>query len=159
VFLYHRTGKEGTLFLSTNDKHLILKGLEEELASVATEREGLTKRQTALEKTIAGIRDLISLNGGTVPTPADSRPQFPRNAFADMGTVDAAIKYLRIIKKPQTNREVVDALILGGKKSDAKSVSDTIRITLLREADKPSGRVIWTGHQWTLREWQTPEAN
>jgi hypothetical protein len=131
----------------------MLKDLERELASVSVEREALERRHSALEKAVAGVRELISLNGGAVPALATERPAITRNQFADMGNLDASIKYLEMAGKPQTNREVLNALIAGGKTSKSKSFSDTLRVTLLREAEKPDGRLTWKPPHWSLRSW------
>jgi len=139
--------------LSTTDKHAILKELEEELTSVSAESTALARREAALAQAVAGVRELIALNGGAVPPVKQSTVTIQKNAFASLGNLEAGIAYLRLIGKPQTNREVLNALIAGGKTSNAKSFSDTLRVTLLREAEKPDGRLIWTGHQWKLREW------
>lgn len=139
--------------MTTNSKHLILKELEEELASVSDQRTALARREAALEQAVSGVRELIALNGGAVPPVKQSTAAIPKNAFASLGNLEAGIAYLRLIGKPQTNREVLDALIAGGKTSNSKSFSDTLRVTLLRESQKSDGRLIWTGHQWKLREW------
>jgi hypothetical protein len=138
--------------LSTSDKHIILKDLEEELATVMAERNSLSKRQAALEKAVAGVRELISLSGGSLPIP-ESKPLFSKTAFTNLGIVEGALKYLHLIGKPQTNREVFEALKQGGKTSGSTSFSDTVRATLLRELEKPNSRLRWTGHKWELSEW------
>lgn len=139
--------------MTTNSKHSILKELEEELASVSVERTALARREAALEQAVAGVRELIALNGGAVPPVKQSTVPILKNAFSALGNLEAAIAYLGLAGKPQTNREVLNALIAGGKTSNSKSFSDTLRVTLLRESQKPNGRLIWTGHQWKLREW------
>lgn len=142
--------------MSANDKHVLLKGFEEELEQVESEMEILEKRRDALEITVRGIRQLINLNGGSLPVKPE-RPLFPRNAFTDLGTVEAAVKYLGIVKRPQTTREVVDALLLGGKKSESKNFTDTVRITLLKESEKGNPRICWTDLKWELPEWSNEE--
>jgi hypothetical protein len=139
--------------LTTADKHAILRDLEEELALVSAESTALARREAALTQAVAGVRDLIALNGGAVPPVKQSTVAIQKNAFASLGNLEAAIAYLRLVHKPQTNREVLNALIAGGKTSNSKSFSDTLRVTLLRESYKPDGRLIWTGHKWKLREW------
>jgi len=139
--------------LTTADKHAILKDLEEELATVSSEISTLARREMALTQAVAGVRELIALNGGAVPPVKQNTAAIPRNAYASLGNLEAAIAYLRMVGKPQTNREVLNALIAGGKTSNSKSFSDTLRVTLLREDNKPDGRVVWTGHKWKLREW------
>ncbi len=138
--------------MSATDKHILLKELEGELASAREARQSAVLRVAALEQAVNGVRDLVKLNGGSVPT-TQQQALFEKDAFADMGTVEAAVKFLGLVGKPQTNRQVVDALIQGGKKSDAKSIPDTIRTTLLREAEKPAGRLRWVNLKWELTEW------
>ncbi len=154
--LYHKLERRETSKLSTNDKHVLLKGFEEELEQVEDEIDVLERRRSALLNTVEGIRELISLNGGSAPAKPE-RPRFPRNAFADLGTVEAAVKYLGIVKRPQTTREMVDALILGGKKSESKNYTDMVRITLLKETEKGNPRISWKDHKWELPEWSKEE--
>ena len=138
--------------MSANDKQLLIKSFEEELAAVDAEVEIMERRREALESTIENLRELISLNGGSAPAKQE-RPLFSRNAFADLGVVEATVKILGIVGVAQTNREVVDALLLGGKKSESKSFSNTVRITLLKESEKEKPRVRWVNHKWELPEW------
>jgi hypothetical protein len=67
------------------------------------------------------------------------------------------VKYLGIVKRPQTTREVVDALLLGGKKSESKNFADTVRITLLKESEKENPRICWIDRKWELPEWSKEE--
>lgn len=145
--------------MTAANKHAILKELEQELASATVERDSLNRRIIALDKAVAGVRELISLNGDVPPVPQTTAiqayTQIPPDAFANVGNLEAAIQFLSLVGKPQPNRAVVKALIQGGKTSTAKNFSDMVRTTLLRESDKPNGRLIWTGHEWALREWSS----
>ena len=66
-----------------------------------------------------------------------------------MSIVDASEKYLRIVKKGQTNRQLADALVHAGYKSEAKQFVDTVRSVLHR-----SGKFVWINNRWELAEWQ-----
>ncbi len=143
--------------MASVDKLEMLRSLEEELAWVQDEQETLIERETALEQAINGLQELIELEGGVqfIEVEATDAPVIRRNTFAKMGILQAAIHYLRLVGENQTNREIVDALIQGGKKTSAKRFPDTVRSILLREAQNPQGLVFWSGQHWGLREWST----
>jgi len=60
---------------------------------------------------------------------------------------------LRWIDEPQTNRQVAEALLKGGVKSDAGNFASTLRSVLLKKQDKQNGQVVWLDNKWHLREW------
>jgi len=144
--------------MSGTDKQMILESLEAELASVADERENLERREAALAKAVAGMRELISLNGGKQIVVED-KPAVPKNAFARMGISAAAIKYLRLVKKNQKNSELAKALLDGGKKGGGKNFANTLRSVLQYQSKKPNSPIYWTGSEWGLKEWLRPAAH
>lgn len=137
------------------DNYALLADFEAELVHVTSERARLDKREAALRKTIAGLRELISLNGGTPPASPTSEVVIPPNHFDGLTITDAATEYLLMAGKPQTNRQIVEALTKGGITSTAKDFSSTVRAILLREHEKPDGTLVWDVPNWYLREWKT----
>jgi hypothetical protein len=137
----------------------LLTDLEEELAGITTEFVRLDKKRVALEETIAGLRKLDLLEDPPLKTlePTATVSDIPRHAFRNMMTIPAAVKYLKMVGKPKTNRELVDALLAGGLATKAKDPRMTIRSILLREAQKKHRTFTWSDGQWGLMEWIKPK--
>jgi hypothetical protein len=136
------------------DRSALLAEFEEELSVIDNEQIKLAKRAQALRMAIAGVRQMISLNGGTAPAEPETAT-IAEDAFTDMSIKDAAIAYLRTVGKPQTNREIADALIKGGIKSEAGDFPSTLRAVLLREDKKAEEdrELYWELPHWHLSEW------
>lgn len=146
------------------DRYELLSDLEAELVSVNEEVEKLEKRQSALRRTITGIRELISLNGGAAPAKESAKPTISSNAFAHLSIRDAAILFLRTAGTPQTNRQVTDAIKEGGIKTTSDDFASTVRAVLLREHNRGKGErdLYWKVPHWHLAEWgeqETEETN
>ena len=140
--------------MSANDKQGLLAEFEEELAGVSDERDRLARREAALHKAIAGLRELISLNGGggvaqASPVSAIDQPVIAKNAFQKMEIVAAAVAYLRIMRKGQKNNQILSALVQGGK----KTTGATLRSVLKRNAKKADSELVKNGELWELKEW------
>lgn len=136
------------------DRYALLAEFEEELTTVNNEQIKLGKRAQALRMAISGIREMISLNGGAAPAePLAAR--IIEDAFTGMSIKEAAIAYLRAVGKPQTNREVADALLEGGVKSGSDDFPSTLRAVLLREDKKEEEdrELYWKVPHWCLSEW------
>lgn len=135
----------------------LLTRLETDLKETLEQRTTLDKRAIALQKTIAGVRELISLNDNsesvqfTTISEVSVRIIAP-NQFAGLTITEAAVAYLRWIDVPQTNRQVAEALLKGGIKSDAQDFPSTLRSVLLKKQEKNSP-VVWLDTKWHLREW------
>lgn len=142
--------------MSETDKQSVLAELEKELASVVEDQNKLAQRRSALEKLVTGYRELINLNGGSAPPPSAGLSTITRMTFAKLGIAEGAIKYLRLVGKNQTNRQITDALVQGGKKSTSDRFADTVRTTLIHHSQKPSSPLLWTGKDWELKEWDEP---
>ena len=75
------------------------------------------------------------------------------DAFFRM-TVSEAIKaYLNIAKKPQSAREITDALIAGGLTFKAKNLYQTVFPTLSRMANETGEVAKLKDNTWGLAEW------
>jgi hypothetical protein len=155
VSLYIKNETEGRTKMMETDKHIVLADLEKELTSVIEDQDKLARRRSALEKLVTGYRELISLNGGSAPapSPAIASGTITRTTFAKLGIAEGAIKYLQLVGKNQTNRQITDALVQGGKKSTSGRFADTVRTTLIHHAERPSSPLHWTGKDWELKEW------
>jgi hypothetical protein len=142
------------------DKQQMIQALEDELADVMMKRDVLEQREMALESALESLRELVSINGEPPKPTSPNKPLFKRNAFANLSITEASIRYLRVLGEKQTNRQVVDALLQGGKQLGGKSPADTVRSLLLRENNKPNGQVYWDDEtkEWGLREWLSARA-
>jgi hypothetical protein len=138
------------------DNYKALADIEKELASLVEEQDKLARKRSALEKLAGGYRELISLNGGSAPAPSSKVTAITPKMFANCGISEGAIKFLRLMGTSQTNRQITDALVQGGKESTSDRFADTVRTTLIHHSQKPSSPLLWTGKDWELKEWDLP---
>jgi hypothetical protein len=128
----------------------------------------LVEERANLDRMIAWVQGKLAMEGqgvGPIPTTVmmPSAPQgtvplrFPRlrqDAFFKMSVPEAIRAFLNIMKRPQTARDITDALQTGGLSHRAKDLYQTVFPTLQRmkgngEVDKmPNG-------EWGLSEWYT----
>ena len=85
-------------------------------------------------------------------------PVVPRNAFSGMGPSEAALKYLRLLKRGQTHPELVKALKKGNVSTGAKHPDVSFRTAMARHREwfvwiKEKGKL----GRWELTEWQNRE--
>jgi hypothetical protein len=125
-----------------------LADFETQLAQVEIELAELEDKRAALKETVAGLRKLLNVGSSDVAT---SAPRIPKGAYKGMSIVEAAEKYLHMVNRPQTNREVVAALAKGGKTGSA-GFTDTVRSVISRHAKK-KGTFRWRNNKWELSEW------
>jgi hypothetical protein len=102
----------------------------------------LILRRDALDAGIAAVRKIIASgitqskpiahqgNGSVHRQPAD---------FSELTIVDGAILYLRSINKPQTVKEIAEALRLGGYGFKTSNPDNTVGAILHRAATKKRG--------------------
>jgi hypothetical protein len=139
------------------DIEALLRTFEEELAGIIHDQEKLARKRSALEQTIGGMQTLLSLNGDRAPV-VEPKIFIAKDAFVGLTITEAAIAYLHLIGKPQTNREVADALVRGGIASTASDFASTVRSILLRDHERPDGSLRWDVPNWELREWNLGKA-
>jgi hypothetical protein len=129
----------------------------------------LLEERTNLDRMIAWIQGkLAKEEQGVGPIPATmimpSAPQggapllrFPRlrqDAFFKMSVPEAIRAFLNIMKRPQTARDITDALQAGGLSHKAKDQYQTVFPTLQRM--KSNGEVDKLANgEWGLSEWYT----
>lgn len=100
----------------------------------------------------------IAATGEPSTTPAAIR-RFPRlptlatDAFFRMSVSEAIKAYLAFAKKPQTAREITDALIAGGLTFKAKNLYQTVFPTLSRMAKETGEIAKLKDNTWGLAEW------
>jgi hypothetical protein len=75
------------------------------------------------------------------------------DAFFRMSVSEAVKAYLAFAKKPQTAREITDALIAGGLTFKAKNLYQTVFPTLTRMASEGGDVAKLKNNTWGLAEW------
>jgi hypothetical protein len=130
----------------------MLRKLEAELSSVTEERQRMTLKEQALHTAVQGLRNVVSVNGGGKIAVPREKPLIKKNAFVHMGIAEATIHYLRLAGRNQKHREIVEALIKGGKQSNAKRFTDAVRSILNREAQTEGSPLYWSGKDWGLKD-------
>jgi len=120
----------------------------------------LEQERENIERMIAWLRSRMEQgDSGSTPV-AVVKPtvpmRFPRvieqDAFFRMTVSDSIKKYLNIVKRPKTAKDVVEGLQQGGLTTKAKNLYATVYPTLLRMAE--GGIVVRvTDTEWGLSEW------
>jgi len=120
----------------------------------------LEKERDNIERMIVWVKGHIEESDSVerIPAPAKSEPiaRFPRlippDAFFRMPVPEAIKKYLNIVKRPKTAKEITGGLQQGGLTTKAKNLYATVYPTLLRMVQ--SGEVVRvTKNEWGLTEW------
>ena len=115
----------------------------------------LEAKKAALESTIAGLRQMLNLGAeqsasgsGAEQTPTEVRS----DTFFRMTMPDAIVKFLEIVKRPQTLSEITKALEDGGLPTTAKNLMPIVGSNLSRM--KTSGEVCQPQQgKWGLALW------
>ncbi len=81
-------------------------------------------------------------------------PNISSETFFGMGNVrEAGKKYLGIVKRKQTTKQIVDALEQGGFPHRSKNFFNTVYTTLQREAARENGEIVRIGSEWAMAAW------
>jgi hypothetical protein len=104
----------------------------------------------------AAIEAIEVMTGQTV-TPSGSRvkdepTEVRSDSFFGLTFPQAAKKYLAIAKRPQSAKEIAEALNRGGITHQSTNFTNTIYTTLKREDDR-GGDIIKVGKHWGLASW------
>jgi hypothetical protein len=131
-------------------------------ARIAEERR-LAKKHAEEATRLEGLKQLALEMGvpigdeQTRPEPSDNKDDGAANIslpYRGMGTKLAAIKYLRLVGKPQGATAIANALLAGGKETTAKAFYRTLDNTLADAAKKKNSELIKVGKKWALKEWK-----
>lgn len=119
---------------------------------------------TAMDNAITGIKTVLALSAvplaqtvqpATTPAPPTtptSTTVVTPDAFFGLGLADAAIKYLRLVKRQQTTREITDALEKANYHHTSQNFINTVNTALYRR-EKDEGDVVKISRHWALAEW------
>lgn len=113
------------------------------LADLKAKRDQIDAAIAAIEA-ISGIAVGSARPGGAVAIEGDT--------FFGMTALEAAIKYLGMVKKVQSPTEIAEALEAGGMTHSSQNLANTLYTTLSRSASH-NGPVVKVGKNWGLAEW------
>ena len=111
----------------------------------------LKERRSQLDAAIAAIEAII-VGTGEVGPPTPSPGAIPADAFFNMSAPVAAVKYLQIVKRPQTPTQIAEALDAGGFTHQSKNLANTL-YTALQRVEERAGEVVKVNRGWGLAEW------
>ena len=110
--------------------------------------EDLKSRRAAIDEAIEAISRLLATEGVEV-----EGHRAPTGAFTGMTIIDAARKYLTMVKRPAPTKEIVEALERGGLQHKAKDFYASVYAILRQEAQKgPKGGIRRNALDWELIE-------
>lgn len=119
------------------------------LADLVAKRDALNAAITAIEQmTGTAASSSTTTSGGKKAAPTEVRS----DTFFGMKFPEAAKAYLAIAKKPQSVKEIADALQRGGITHQSSNFVNTMYTTLKREDDR-GGDIIKVGKSWGLAAW------
>jgi hypothetical protein len=148
-FVFIANGKHGGNMLEEA-------GYQQLLADLEQERENI-ERMIVWVKGRMQQSDSAEVAATPTPKPGlDGNVRFPRllpsDAFFRLSVPDAIKKYLSMVKRPKTGKQITTALDTGGLTHQAKNLYQTVYPTLLRmERDNLVVRV--GEREWGLAEW------
>jgi hypothetical protein len=121
----------------------------------------LEAEQVATAQALEALRDLrASRAGGSAPTSAApagtdraiSPDSVPLNAFFGLRSIrEAAKKYLDLVKRKQTTKQIIEGLDQGGFPHKPKNFYNTVYTALARGEE--AGEIIRVGSEWAIASW------
>lgn len=116
----------------------------------------LRKKRDEIDKAICGIEIILGLTPSASPT---STPQAHSNhiaedAFFGLSIAEAAKKFLNIKKKPQTTKQIAEALTAGGLQNASGNFGNSVGSVLNRNAATATSTFVNVSRgTWGLRSW------
>jgi hypothetical protein len=133
-------------------------------AVIADLEEKRVAFNTAVDGAIQGIRQVLAaINGlpsGVQQTPPGTTVHLDMAGgasitpatFFGLGLAEAAIRYLQVVKKQQTTREIADALESAHYHHTSQNFVNTVNTALYRR-ERDEADVVRIGRNWALAEW------
>ncbi len=117
----------------------------------------LRAKRAALDAAIASMEAFVTgmpSNGSSaaVGTGRGDPQTIEGDTFFGLSIVDAAKKYLGMVKKPQSVRDIAQALEKGGLTHSSSDFTSTLS-TVLSRRDKNVGDIVKVKREWGLVEW------
>lgn len=138
-----------------NNYRAALADCEKDLAGIDAELAALEEKRAKLRKTRAALLDLLSLSDGSERAAPIDLVNVPKDAFSGLSIIESAKKYLTLAKSYRPTRDITNAFLRGGFKSNAKDFRESVRTTL-RDARFPKGPFVWHDEKYGLVDWNTP---
>src|SRR3989442_8693709 len=120
----------------------------------------LEARKVMIDQAIQMLRSLYAPSdtplGQLLGTPGRTiePDKIPSDAFFGMRSIgDAARKYLSLVKRKQTTRQIVEALERGGIPHKSKTFYSTVDTALQRLAEQEGGAITRIGSEWGIASW------
>lgn len=124
------------------ERNKILAELKELDAAIAYFKRRASPKRTAIGKILTGQQPEHEIESSLAVLPEP-------DAFVGMSNPEAVKAYLRMAGRPQTPKQVVEALKMGGTESEAEKFYSTIYTTLRRL--KENGEVRQAGDgEWEI---------
>jgi hypothetical protein len=114
--------------------------------ALALMRQELAKKEREVAELRQAVESLARLNGLAGHRSAEIQPK--SQEYADLRPTEAVRRFLAKVGKPQSTRQIADALLDGGIQTKAKNFTASIYATLTN-AEKEFGRV---GNTWVLNK-------
>lgn len=113
----------------------------------------------AVDGAIQGIKHVLTAINGLPSGQALSGPPvepfqqaITPATFFGLGLAEAAIRYLQIVKKQQTTREIAEALEAANYHHTSVNFVNTVNTALYRR-ERDGADVVRIGRSWALAEW------
>lgn len=128
--------------------------------------DDLRARRAALDAAIASLEQLVGLGFADVPGAGVSGSagattagktvepsQVPGDAFFGLSIVEAAKRYLAMVRRKQSARDIADALERGGITHTSKDFRQTVYSVMAREMKEKGDLVRLPDGEWGLSDW------
>lgn len=124
----------------------------------------LERRRDALTTAIDAIRMIADPQGAEAHNGAPAAPRTPAprgigggtmrpDEFFGMSILQAAKRYLAIVKQPKSATEIAKTVKEHGLLNTSKGFQNTVYSVLYREAERGGRSVVKVGNAWGLSEW------
>jgi hypothetical protein len=133
------------------DYERVIADLESKRAAFNAAVDGAILGLRHVVAAIAGL-PTVQIQGAHIPSTAVVGGGITPDMFFGLGIAEAAIKYLSVVKKQQSSREITDALEAAGYHHTSQNFLNTVNTALYRRV-KDEGDVVKIGRNWALAEW------
>lgn len=113
------------------------------MEDLARTREGLIARRDAMNDAIAAIERVLGITGAEAPRTT------PSGLYTGMTIIEAAKKFLAIVQRPASTKEIVLALEQGGLQHKSKDFYSSV-YAILRQRQQSHGDVKRVANDWSL---------
>jgi hypothetical protein len=117
----------------------------------------LESKRSALDAAITAIRQVLAVGAnvsaaGSVVARHVDPENLPSDVFFGLSVGEAAKKYLGLVKRKQTTRDIAEALERGGLPHTSTNFLNTVTTMLSRQA-RVDSELVKVGREWGLSGW------